>query len=173
MDKEAYKRIYEMLDEVSPVPFDCGSICGRACCISESDDDGIFLLPGEELLHSEEDWESWEIVDKEHFNVPESWDKKAVFVNCKKGGICDREKRPIQCRTFPLIPAFVNGRLSLEKNGMLLGYACPLLEQNVALDADFERETRRAWEILVRDERIRDWVMLLTDRCGERLAKES
>ena len=166
MDKDTYLEIYRILDEVSPVPFDCGRICGSACCISESDDDGIFLLPGEEMLHDREDWESWEIVDTEHFAVPESWNKKAVFVTCKKNGVCDRKRRPIQCRTFPLVPGFTGGELSLEKNGMLLGYACPLLEQETPLNPDFERETKRAWGILVKDDRIRDWVAFLTERCG-------
>ena len=36
--KESIKRIYERLDEVTPVDFDCGKLCGEVCCVSDADD---------------------------------------------------------------------------------------------------------------------------------------
>ena len=46
--KKTYRAIYRLLDSVSPADFDCGQLCGAVCCLSESDDMGIYLLPGEE-----------------------------------------------------------------------------------------------------------------------------
>ena len=48
--KRTYRAIYRLLDRVSPVPFDCGTICGAACCNAAAEDEslGMMLLPGEE-----------------------------------------------------------------------------------------------------------------------------
>ena len=164
IDEDTYTRIYRMLDDVSPVPFDCGSICGKACCISENEGDGIFLLPGEEKLHRKEDWKSWEVVDPVHFFVPEVWDKKAVFVTCGMNGLCKRQMRPIQCRTFPLAINIIDGKAVVEKNGMSLGYCCPLVEQEAGLDPKFVETTRRVWDILIKDELICEWVRFLYEK---------
>ena len=48
--KKTYRAIYRLLDSVSPADFDCGQLCGAVCCLSESDDMGIYLLPGEEAV---------------------------------------------------------------------------------------------------------------------------
>ena len=47
-----YRAIYRLLDRVSPVPFDCGQICGAACCTAAELDDelGILLLPGSKFF---------------------------------------------------------------------------------------------------------------------------
>ena len=47
-----WKAAYRLLDRVSPVDFDCGTICGAVCCGRPEDDMGIYLLPGEEKIHS-------------------------------------------------------------------------------------------------------------------------
>ena len=62
--KTTYQAIYRLLDRVSPVDFDCGILCGAACCLCDyipedipytADGDenadsymGLMLLPGEE-----------------------------------------------------------------------------------------------------------------------------
>ena len=40
--KKTYRAIYRLLDSVSPADFDCGQLCGAVCCLSESDDMGIY-----------------------------------------------------------------------------------------------------------------------------------
>jgi hypothetical protein len=62
--KSTYKAIYRLLDRVSPIDTDCGLLCGAACCTPEKDPDaedvGIYLLPGEEKIHSkDDDWLEW------------------------------------------------------------------------------------------------------------------
>ncbi len=141
---EEYKRIYRMFDEVSPVPFDCGSICGEACCSEAEEDDGIYLLPGEESIHSDDEWREKEKIGER------------FFVKCKGPKHCNRSLRPIQCRTFPLMPSLdENGRLVMEPNDMELSYSCPLLDAGTGLQEDFIRVTTEAWERLIGDERVR------------------
>ena len=36
--KKSIKRIYNRLDEVSPVDFDCGTLCGEVCCVYDADE---------------------------------------------------------------------------------------------------------------------------------------
>ena len=57
LTKEQYRELYEKLDSVFPVPYDCGTICGKACCgVSGFDremaeeDMGLYLYPGEDEL---------------------------------------------------------------------------------------------------------------------------
>ena len=58
--KRTYRAIYRLLDRVSPVPFDCGMICGSACCTSIGEDEmGIYLLPGEEKIHDKHSMSGW------------------------------------------------------------------------------------------------------------------
>lgn len=56
-----YRAIYRLLDRVSPVDYDCGTLCGAACCMVESEPDmemGIYLLPEEgELIMIYDDTE--------------------------------------------------------------------------------------------------------------------
>ena len=63
--RRTYKAIYRLLDRVSPVPFDCGTVCGAACCnAAYSDEDmGIMLLPGAEKIHDRHaDWLTWAVL---------------------------------------------------------------------------------------------------------------
>ena len=75
--KTTYQAIYRLLDRVSPVDFDCGILCGAACCLcdyapeeieyhAEGDENadrymGLMLLPGEEKVfdESDDDWIEW------------------------------------------------------------------------------------------------------------------
>ena len=58
--KDTFNRIYRLLDQVSPVDYDCGELCGAACCTCQDPDMGIYLLPGEEKMFTrDEDWLSW------------------------------------------------------------------------------------------------------------------
>ena len=152
-----YKKIYRMLDEVSPVSFDCGEICGEACCHMADNDYGIFLLPGEERIQNPDHWLSFEWVDATECVYPAFEDGKLAFVRCAGPSNCDRKNRPIQCRTFPYLPVIKNdGSLVLSFNEMELDYCCPLAEQRVRPNKNFIKRTLEAWRILIRDTRIRD-----------------
>ncbi len=145
-----YEKIYKLLDSVNPVPFDCGKICGAACCKSSDEETGIFLLSGEETMRDLSEWKSVETVDG------------FSFVTCKGPNHCNRKTRPIQCRTFPLLPTISpDKKLILSINTMDLPYSCPLIESDASLDPDFIKVTTHVWKRLLQDpkniELIKKW----------------
>ncbi|MEE0741719.1 MAG: hypothetical protein ACLRWH_11940 [Emergencia sp.] len=160
--KRTYQSIYRLLDKVSPVPYDCGSLCGAICCNCGNDDEdlGIYLLPGEDKVHDRDaDWLTWSSESAEDYDFPESWTGKVYFVRCKTPPHCPREKRPMQCRTFPLTPHIDDdGELSLVLNDTELPYRCPLIEDAMALSPDFIKATYTCWKHLIRDPLIYDLV---------------
>lgn len=79
-------------------------------------------------------------------------------------GECDRRKRPLACRIFPLFP------LALEnENGTVIvpvpdprAGMCPLLRCPEKIDRSFYRAVRRAGEYLLRDEDTRKYLIELS-----------
>ncbi len=161
--KEEYEEIYRLWDTVSPVPFDCGLFCGALCCVDpghEDDEMGLYLLPGEDKVHDKKDpWLSWSAEEAQEYDFPPSWQGKVYFAMCKGPSGCKREKRPIQCRTFPILPHLTeNGELVLIYNDMDLPYICPMIEEKSALNESFLRVTYRNWQKLLTDPLILDLV---------------
>ena len=160
--EETYREIYSTLNEVSPVAFDCGMICGQACCevVHGEVETGMFLLPGEEKVHDRYDsWLTWSSVPVEECSYPDSWKGRVYFVQCCGPEHCHREKRPIQCRTYPVLPHMKeDGTLCLVYNDIYLRYSCPLIETQTPLQESFLRATLSAWRTLIRDPLIRDMV---------------
>ncbi len=158
-----YENIYRLLDAVSPLDCDCGAFCGAACCTAGDDGDmGIYLLPGEEKVFGPED--DWLIVTKERaedYEFPDSWHGAVYFVRCKTPPHCPREKRPIQCRSYPLLPHLTqDGVLSLVYNDLETPYGWPLIEEEIPLNDDFVEVTQKAWARLIKDPFIRDLVRM-------------
>ena len=181
--KREYEAIYRLLDKVSPLEYDCGKLCGAACCTTERNgeragcsaaagedagseweesDMGIYLLPGEDKIHDRNDsWLTWSAEEAEDYDFPESWHGKVYFVKCAGPEHCKRELRPIQCRTFPLVPYITeDGELMLIYNDMELPYRCPLIDDEMALDERFYRATFTAWSRLIEDPLIYDLVRM-------------
>ena len=161
--EKEYDKIYKMLDEVNPLPYDCGSLCGSICCSKEpftGDDDYIYLLPGEReyIEHAGYDMLVERQSRKDHY-LPRSWGKYVYIVRCP--GRCNRRQRPIQCRTFPLTPHIgKTGRLEMIYYPEEIPYSCPLIRERMTLSEEFERTTLRAWELLITDSAIRDLVIM-------------
>lgn len=179
ISKRTYAAIYRLLDRVNPIDGDCGSLCGAACCTctyepedfefnAEGDENadnymGIYLLPGEEAVHEQKgsDWIDWGYLQAEDYEFPESWHGKVSFIQCRTAPFCPRDKRPIQCRTFPLAPYFdENQEFHVIMNVDDLPYECPLLEDEIELQEDFVQATYIAWKHLVRDPLISDMVKM-------------
>lgn len=162
--KRTWKAIYRLLDKVSPVDYDCGKLCGAACCTcgdqAGEDELGIYLYPGEDKIHDKNDsWLTWTSENAEDFEFPDSWTGKVHFVKCKTPPICPREKRPFQCRTFPLTPHLnEDGSLDLIYNDVELPYTCPLIDDEIPLNEDFVKATYTVWSHLIRDPLIYDLV---------------
>ena len=173
--KKEYQAIYRLLDRVSPLEYDCGTLCGAACCTTErngeqsdgsdpegSSEMGIYLLPGEEQLHMEDtDWMTVRVSRAEDHDLPDSWDGDVYFVRCKTPPVCPREKRPIQCRTFPLAPHLdEDGELSMVYNDLELPYECPLIEDEIPLNDEYVEATIEAGQRLIQDPLIYDLVRM-------------
>ncbi|NLD20290.1 MAG: hypothetical protein GX663_08630 [Clostridiales bacterium] len=150
---------------VSPVHFDCGSLCGAACCTctsEEKDSMGIYLLPGEEKLFTrKESWLGWNSLDAEEYEFPDSWHGKVFFLDCKAKALCPRNRRPIQCRTFPLAPHIdEKGALVLIYQKGPLPYSCPLVSRRMKLNNDFVKATYTVWKHLIREPLIYDLIKM-------------
>lgn len=158
-----YRAIYRLLDRVSPVDYDCGTLCGAACCMVESSEDmemGIYLLPGEDKVHSraESDYR-WTEESTEEFDFPESWKGKVFFLHCMNPPHCHRQQRPLQCRTFPLLPHLTaEDELIMIYDDTELPYQCPLIDREIPLNDDFVKATHTVWKHLIRDPLIYDLV---------------
>lgn len=172
--KEEYKKIYQLLDSVSPIDGDCGRLCQAACCqadptyqdeiqntdYEEEGELGMYLLPGEENLLGEEDyWIRLKKESREEYDFPPSWPEEIVFASCRGPAACRREKRPIQCRSFPLYPHLDReGALFLIYCDFELPYLCPLIEKESSLNEDFILATYEAWKRLLQDKAIYDLI---------------
>ncbi|MBQ3226861.1 MAG: hypothetical protein IJB48_07380 [Clostridia bacterium] len=156
--KEIYKAIYERLDTLTPLPVDCGNLCGKLCCQpSEEDEVGMYLFPGEEALFKGLD--GFRILDSE-FTYKNG--KNAKLICCTRP--CERSLRPLSCRIFPLIPYFRHGspvRIILDPRATI----CPLThpEASPYIECEFKREVTRAFRLLSRFSEIADFLDALTD----------
>ena len=182
ISKTTYKAIYSLLDRVSPVDFDCGILCGAACCLCDyAPEDieynaagdqnaneymGLMLLPGEDKVFdkSDDEWIEWGFLLAEEYDYPDSWHGRVPFIQCRTAPLCKREKRPIQCRTFPLSPHIDDdGVLHMILCADELPYECPLITDFVRLNDDFIKATYTCWKHLLRDQKILDLVMMDSD----------
>ena len=116
------------------------------------------LFPGEkELLEGCADFE---IKDSEgNFGEP--------VIVCR--GSCDRRKRPLACRIFPLFPLAVGRENEIvvvpvpdPRAGL-----CPLLTAPDEIDRRFYRAVRRAGEYLLRDEDTRKYLLDLSGEIAD------
>ncbi len=137
---QLYKQIYRRFDHLTPVPFDCGEMCGKLCCQGD-DESGMYLFPGEEVLFD----------NKPNFSVLPtdliSGGKAVKLVVCH--GPCKREERPLSCRIFPLIPFYRKGS-TLQIIHDPRANICPLThhEASGCIDRNFRREVRYAFSVL-------------------------
>lgn len=136
-----FEQIYSLLENVTPLAADCGSVCGAACCRDTGQDSGMLLFPGEQDYLAG------------HFPA-------SCFRFTRDGGgllicegKCERPYRPLACRMFPLFPY-------LDKEGRIrTGYdpravrLCPLtrLARQIAFERPFVRAVRQTGRLLAAD----------------------
>lgn len=119
--KEFYEKIYALFEKTTPLgDTDCGLACGAACCKGDADE-GMYLFPGEmSVYNGKEDWISVEKSEFEVNGVP------VPIAIC--GGKCDRHKRPLSCRIFPLMFYAKRGdkniQIKMDPRGRAM---CPLV----------------------------------------------
>lgn len=143
-----YNELYALFSRVTPLTEDCGRLCGGACCRDDADPEGgaagMRLFPGEEA-------------------PPRAAGNGRVLPAAQGGGTvrlfvcdgsCDRERRPLACRIFPLFPYRAkSGRLRVIYDPRAFRL-CPLVRcrAHVRLRRDFVRAVAGVGRRLLRDE---------------------
>ena len=162
--KKSIERIYKRLDSVTPVDFDCGKLCGEVCCVYDAEDYrneelALYLLPGEELMYGDSpDFELY-YMDSDEIKYPHSWKGQIYLVKCRNPPKCDRSIRPIQCRTFPLVPHISkDGEFHLVLDATEFPYECPIVENHIPFREDFLLETFDVWKALIKNPLVYDFV---------------
>lgn len=151
---ELYKQIYKRFDFLTPVPYDCGALCGKLCCRGD-EESGMYLFPGEEKMFA----------GNPNFSVmPTDFtygEKRAKLLVCN--GPCERTDRPLSCRIFPLIPLYRKG-CTLEIIHDPRGRICPLTHPEAAdcIEPDFIREVEYAFRVLVKIPEVAEFLDALS-----------
>ncbi len=151
-------RAMEVLERITPLKNkNCGKLCGAHCC-KGSENDGMGLFPGEKELIKDE--QGFTVVDSDgNFGQP-------VLV-CN--GECDRKKRPLACRFFPLFPLTVehNGEIKVIPVPDPRAAICPLLSRGYGVSKQFYRSVRVAGKYLIRDEECKEYLLNLSSEIME------
>lgn len=129
-----------LLEDVTPLNQDCGTLCHGACCqADESGANGMLLYPGEEQAYQDVAWAH--LVWDQHMS---SW-----RLTCK--GECPRAQRPMGCRIFPLVP-YWNGTKFIVKMDVRGWPVCPLMSSGKkGLRQDFVSAARKSVKLLGAD----------------------
>lgn len=159
MQKELIKRAYKLLDDVTPLKFDCGLICSNTCCKPNAafakDGCGMLLLPSEDEIIGD-------FFPKEA--IKECKDENILVCD----GKCERKMRPFMCRIFPYYAKIDKDtwRITLKIDPRS-AVCCPLATRKKGTRSNiyFHRNARRAVRILMKDEQIRKELIKTCDFC--------
>ncbi len=155
MKKEnVIKSCYSVLRRVTPLNFDCGKICNGKCCKGD-EKTGMLLFPGEEKL-----------IDP-NINIieTESGDKLAVC-----DGTCDRNRRPLSCRIYPLFPIiYENNDKTVIKVVFDFRADCPLWEGKYDFNRRFVASVKRVGKYLLLNEETAAYYKDLSDMHKEQI----
>ena len=153
MKKESViKTCYSLLRSVTPLEYDCGKICNGKCCKGD-DKTGMLLFLGEEGLIDPD----IKIVKNE---------KGESFAVCN--GLCDRNKRPLSCRIYPLFPI-----IKKDEKGEYIEVEfdsradCPLTSGEYEITRDFAKRVKRVGKYLLLNQETEEYYRELSDEIQE------
>lgn len=160
IDKRAfYEKLYSMLDDITPLSVDCGGLCDGACCAVTDDITGMYLFPGEEAMYCP--LPDWAQIHDTDFTYDGG--KEVNLITCD--GICDRKRRPLSCRIFPLVPYVKRGEkmkivMDIRGKGM-----CPLATamKITDLSPDFVEAVSKAMKMCMLVRETREFLYALSD----------
>lgn len=149
--EDVIKSCYSLLRSVTPLEFDCGRLCNGKCCKGD-EKTGMLLFPGEEAL-----------IDPD-INVIETESGEKIAV-CN--GTCDRNRRPLSCRIYPLFPVVsedgsVNVIFDLRAD-------CPLASGSYKFTRRFVKAVRRVGKYLLLNEEAATYYKELSEMQKEQL----
>lgn len=151
---DLYKKAYDILSDTTPLQWDCGRLCNRACCNSEDKDAGMYLYPGEEVMYS--DTPDWLRIQQSAFKYDNT--KPALIAICS--GQCERSLRPLACRVFPLTPYIGQDGVLIVKTDPRAVPGCPLAvaDSNRKLNDEFIKAVEQVFKLLAADEEIKSYI---------------
>lgn len=115
---DIYSNAYAMLEDRTPVMYDCGNLCSSACC--RDNGLGMLLFPYEEIYLKTIDND---FTIRNSNIIIDGYTVKLLYCN----GTCNRNVRPLACRIFPLFPyTYEDNRVSVQFDSRASG-TCPLL----------------------------------------------
>ncbi|MBQ8971892.1 MAG: hypothetical protein IJ074_02275 [Clostridia bacterium] len=136
MTREHIQWALSEIGEATPMRFDCGRLCGAACCAADEDGKGgVYLLPDEAQCMGDVDWGD---IERDNFGK---------MLVCEAD--CDRERRPFGCRIFALTPfRRTDGTWSVRMDARARPI-CPLVRWGIqGLDPRFTQGVLRAVQAL-------------------------
>ncbi len=150
--EDVIKTCYSLLRKVTPLQFDCGELCNGKCCKGD-ENTGMLIFPGEENL----------IHEKMKITLNEFGDKVAVC-----DGTCNRNKRPLACRIYPLFPLIYNEN-GKEQIKVVLDYRadCPLTEGKYKFNRRFVKSVKRVGKYLLLNDETADCYREICDMFNE------
>jgi len=156
--QELYTQAYRLLGTLTPLPADCGKLCGSACCGDGGQQDaGMYLFPHEQVMLADTDMR----IEPSEFRYGAN-NKAALIAICD--GTCDRRKRPLACRIFPLVPYMKKGQptqVIMDPRGRSM---CPLARACMPneLDERFVETTAYLFRVLAKNSEIAEFVEALS-----------
>lgn len=146
------KSCFAVLRKCTPLEFDCGSLCEGACC-KGNDTTGMLLFPGEEKL-----------IDSQIKICQGEDGSKYALCN----GKCDRNKRPLACRIYPLFPVIKNS----EKGEYIevefdVRANCPLKNNEIKVSRRFVKGVRRVGKYLLCNKETEEFYRNLSTEISE------
>lgn len=152
--EEVILKCYKILENETPLDFDCGKICKNKCCKGD-ENTGMLLFPGEENL----------IDENIKIKVSENGDKIAVC-----NGSCDRAKRPLSCRIYPFFPLVKEFKERKRVKIIFdLRADCPLCSGEYEFNKEFLRRLKRVGKCLLLNEETKNIYIELSDEITEQM----
>jgi hypothetical protein len=142
---------------LTPLPADCGALCGGLCCRGGAED-GMLLFPGEEALLKNARFL--------RFRRRALDGRPVTMAVCR--GRCVRARRPLACRIYPLAPRLKDGLLTVAPDPRAR-LRCPLLDPRVGdpIDPAFAAAVLAAFACLRKmagmDDFLRAYTAVLAD----------
>ncbi len=155
-----YLQLYKLFDNCTPVEkADCGKLCQKACC---QGDGGMLLFPGEYDVYKllEPNWAKIDKTDMTYSFGGRRYTVPILFCS----GECDRYQRPLSCRIFPLTPYFDGNKTEIITDPRAKG-VCPMAKAFYLDDYDttFIRNVRRTFNLLMKNNRFREFIKVYSD----------
>ncbi|MEX1377359.1 MAG: hypothetical protein AB1Z23_07760 [Eubacteriales bacterium] len=139
-----------IIGDTTPMNFDCGTMCQRACCVSEG---YMMVFPYEMPMLQNKNY-IFKKADLISYG-------KIDVVTCD--GTCDRNSRPFSCRIYPLAPKFIDDEIfvRLDVRGRP---TCPLCHKSMSsLNKVFIEKVKKAFIHLSKDSEMKQFLKAISN----------